>query len=178
LYWVAFTLLKTKSLKKLPQKYFANTSQSLYPPGSEPWSPGQSLVEKGAVVKVGQLIGKGEAFISANVHSSVSGKVLKVDDVIDQSGYKRKAIFIDVAGDEWDESIDRSDTIIRDCHLSPEEITQKIKDMGVVGLGGATFPTHVKLMVPTGKKADCLIINGVECEPYLDFRPPPHARKR
>jgi Na+-translocating ferredoxin:NAD+ oxidoreductase subunit C len=137
------------------------------PLGQNLGAPAKAVVEKGAEVKAGQLIGKGEAFISANVHSSVSGKVLKLDDVIDQSGYKRKAVFINVDGDEWDESIDRSDTIIRDCHLSPEEITQKIKDMGVVGLGGATFPTHVKLMVPTGKKADCLIINGVECEPYL-----------
>jgi len=137
------------------------------PLGQNLGAPAKPVVDKGAVVKVGQLIAKGEAFISANVHSSVSGKVAKVDDVIDQSGYKRKAIFIDVAGDEWEGSIDRSETIIRECNLSSEEIIQKVKDMGIVGLGGATFPTHVKLMVPTGKKADCLIINGVECEPYL-----------
>lgn len=137
------------------------------PLGQNLGAPAKAIVEKGAVVKTGQLIAKGEAFISAGVHSSVSGKVAKIDDVIDQSGYKRKAIFIDVDGDEWDESIDRSETIIRECSLGSEEIIQKIKDMGIVGLGGATFPTHVKLMVPTGKKADCLIINGVECEPYL-----------
>jgi Na+-translocating ferredoxin:NAD+ oxidoreductase subunit C len=137
------------------------------PLGQNLGAPAKPVVEKGAVVKVGQLIGKGEAFISANVHSSVSGKVLKVDDVIDQSGYKRKAIFINVEGDAWDESIERSEAIIRECSLSSKEIIEKIKEMGVVGLGGATFPTHVKLMVPTGKRADCLIINGVECEPYL-----------
>lgn len=137
------------------------------PLGQNLGAPAKPVVDKGTVVKVGQLIAKGEAFISANVHSSVSGKVAKVDDVIDQSGYKRKAIFIDVAGDEWEDSIDRSETIIRECNLSSEEIIQKVKDMGIVGLGGATFPTHVKLMVPTGKKASCLIINGVECEPYL-----------
>ncbi len=144
----------------IPPKVFIPLGQNL-------GAPAKPVVEKGAVVKAGQLIGKGEAFISANVHSSVSGKVLKIDDVIDQSGYKRKAVFINVEGDEWDDSIDRSETIIRECNLSSQEIIQKIKDMGVVGLGGATFPTHVKLMVPTGKKADCLIINGVECEPYL-----------
>lgn len=144
----------------VPPKVFIPLGQNL-------GAPANAIVEKGTEVRVGQLIGKGEAFISANVHSSVSGKVLKVDDVIDQSGYKRKAIFINVEGDEWDENIDRSDTIAHECSLSSEEIIQKIKDMGVVGLGGATFPTHVKLMVPTGKKADCLIINGVECEPYL-----------
>lgn len=144
----------------VPPKVFIPLGQNL-------GAPAKAIVEKGAMVKTGQLIAKGEAFISANVHSSVSGKVLKVDDVIDQSGYKRKAVFINVEGDEWDENIDRSGNVVREFSLSSEEIIQKIKDMGVVGLGGATFPTHVKLMVPTGKKADCLIINGVECEPYL-----------
>lgn len=144
----------------IPAKVYVQLGQNL-------GAPAKAIVDKGAMVKTGQLIAKGEAFISANVHAPVSGKVARIDDVIDTSGYKRKAIVIDVSGDEWDDSIDRSDTIIRECRLSSEEIIQKIKDMGVVGLGGATFPTHVKLMVPTGKKADCLIINGVECEPYL-----------
>lgn len=144
----------------IPPKVFVHLGQNL-------GAPAKAVVDKGAIVKTGQLIAKGEAFISANVHAPVSGKVARIDDVIDTSGYKRKAIVIDVAGDDWDESIDRSGTIVRQCNLSSEEIIQKIKDMGVVGLGGATFPTHVKLMVPTGKKANCLIINGVECEPYL-----------
>ncbi|MDZ4204412.1 MAG: electron transport complex subunit RsxC [Bacteroidales bacterium] len=130
-------------------------------------APAVVIVEKGSIVKTGQLIARGEAFISANVHSSVSGKVLRIDDVQDTSGYRRKAVIIDVDGDEWDESIDRSSTIVRECNLSSEEIIQKIKEMGIVGLGGATFPTHVKLMVPSGKTAKCIIINGVECEPYL-----------
>lgn len=144
----------------IPPKVFIPLGQNL-------GAPAKAIVDKGAVVRVGQLIARGEAFISANVHSSVSGKVARIDDVPDQSGYKRKAIVIDVAGDDWEESIDRSPAIIREFNLSPEEIIQKIKEMGVVGLGGATFPTHVKMMVPTGKKAECLIINGVECEPYL-----------
>ncbi len=118
-------------------------------------------------MKVGQLLAKGEAFISSNVHSSVSGKVLKIDNVMDPSGYKRPTIVINVEGDEWLESIDRSDTLVKDFTLGQKEIIDKIHDMGIVGLGGATFPSHVKLMVPEGKKADVLIINGVECEPYL-----------
>ena len=68
-------------------------------------------------------------------------------------------------GDEWAEGIDRSETLVKECSLSAEQIIAKIKDAGIVGMGGATFPTHVKLSVPPGKKADALIINGVECEP-------------
>jgi electron transport complex protein RnfC len=143
-----------------PQKAYIPLGQSL-------GAPAKPLVEKGNDVKVGQLIAKGESFISANVHSSVSGKVVKIDDITDTTGYRRKAVFIDTAGDEWLETIDRSATVIRDCNLSQQDIIRKINDMGIVGLGGATFPSHVKLMVPEGKKAETLIINGVECEPYL-----------
>ncbi len=130
-------------------------------------APSVPIVNKGDEVKVGQLIAKGEAFISSNVHSSVSGKVLKIDNVNDQSGYKKPAIFINVAGDEWEENIDRSDTLIKDITASKDEIIKKVHKLGIVGLGGAAFPSHVKLMVPKGKKAEALIINGVECEPYL-----------
>lgn len=130
-------------------------------------APSTLVVEKGANVKVGQLLAKADAFICANVHSSVSGKISKIDTTTDTSGYRKTSVFIDVEGDEWEESIDKSATIIKEIKLSKEEIIAKIKDKGIVGLGGATFPTHVKLMVPQGKKADVLIINGVECEPYL-----------
>lgn len=144
----------------LPGKVYVPVSQSL-------GAPSKVVVEKGAIVKTGQLIAKGESFISANVHSPVSGKVAKIDEVIDASGYKRQAVFIDVEGDEWDESIDRSPEIIREVSAGRDTIVRKINEMGVVGLGGATFPSHVKLMVPDGKKAEYLLINGVECEPYL-----------
>jgi electron transport complex protein RnfC len=130
-------------------------------------APGVPLVNKGDVVKAGQLLARGEAFISSNVHSSVSGKVLKIDDVTDQTGFRRKAVVINVEGDEWEPSVDRSPGIKHEISLSKEEIIKKIQEMGIVGLGGATFPSHVKLMVPEGKKAEYLIINGVECEPYL-----------
>jgi Na+-translocating ferredoxin:NAD+ oxidoreductase subunit C len=129
--------------------------------------PAVPVVGKGDQVKTGQLIARGEAFISANIHSSVSGKVLKIDDMMDSSGYRKKSIVIQVEGDEWVEGTDLDKTHIKDCHLSAAEIVKKIHDLGIVGMGGATFPSHVKLMVPKGKKAEVLIINGVECEPYL-----------
>lgn len=144
----------------VPQKVYIPLGQSL-------GAPSKAVVKKGDEVKVGQLIAQGEAFISSNIHSSVSGKVSKIDDYPDASGYRRPAIFIDVEGDEWDESIDRSPGLKKECQLSSEEITAKIKASGIVGLGGATFPSHVKLMIPNGKKPEYLIINGVECEPYL-----------
>jgi electron transport complex protein RnfC len=130
-------------------------------------APAQAVVKKGDAVKVGTLLGKAGGFVSANIHSSVSGTVSKIDDALDASGYKRPAVFIDVEGDEWEESIDRSEALIRECNLSSKEIINKIAEAGVVGLGGATFPTQVKLTPPPGAKAEILIINAAECEPYL-----------
>ncbi len=130
-------------------------------------APSEPLVKKGDAVKVGQVIAKSSGFVSTNIHSSVSGVVDKIDDVLDASGYKRKAIVIKTEGDDWDESIDRSSDLVRNVSLSSEEIIKRIGEAGIVGLGGATFPAHVKLSPPPGKKCDILIINGVECEPYL-----------
>lgn len=130
-------------------------------------APCQPVVKKGDKVKVGTLIGKTAGFVSANIHSSVSGTVLKVDKALDVSGYKCDAVFIRVEGDQWEEKIDCSDTLIKECSLSSTEIIDKISAAGVVGMGGATFPTHVKLIPPPKTKAETLIINAVECEPYL-----------
>lgn len=130
-------------------------------------APCQPVVKKGDKVKVGTLIGKTVGFVSANIHSSVSGTVLKIDKTLDTSGYKRDAVYINVEGDEWEESIKRTETLDKECTLSAKEIIDKIAAAGIVGMGGATFPTHVKLMPPPGTKAEILIINGVECEPYL-----------
>ncbi len=142
-------------------------SEVLIPLGQSLGAPSKVIVNKGDIVKTGQLIARGEAFISANVHSSVSGKVVKIEEIDDQSGYRRPAVIIATEGDEWMTSIDTSPSILKECHLSPAEIIDKIHEMGIVGLGGATFPTKVKMMVPQGKKAEILILNGVECEPYL-----------
>jgi len=130
-------------------------------------APATTIVNKGDYVKTGQIIATSKGFVSSNIHSSVSGKVNKIDTIIDTTGYKQEAVFIDVEGDEWIETIDRSSEIVTEIKLSPEEIIKKCLESGIVGLGGATFPTHVKLTVPAGKKCDLLIINGVECEPYL-----------
>lgn len=130
-------------------------------------APSKVIVKRGDVVKVGQVIAQSAGFVSTNIHSSISGKVLKIDRSVDSSGYKKDAIIINVEGDEWDESIDRSTDLITSTDLDPKTITDKILAGGVVGLGGATFPTHVKLSPPPGMKAEVLLINGVECEPYL-----------
>jgi electron transport complex protein RnfC len=144
----------------IPEKVYIPVTQHL-------GAPSTVIVKKGDAVKVGTLIAKSDAFICANVHSSVSGTVEKIDELIDTSGYRKSTIVINVEGDEWEEQIDRSTTLVRDCNMEVKEIVQRIKDSGVVGLGGATFPTHVKYMVPEGKKAKYLVINAVECEPYL-----------
>ena len=130
-------------------------------------APAQAVVAKGDKVKVGTLLAQAGGFVSANIHSPVSGTVAKIDTAVDAAGYQRPAIFIDVEGDEWEEIIDRSETLVKECKLDAKAIIDRIKECGIVGLGGATFPTHVKLLPPPGMKATILIINGVECEPYL-----------
>jgi len=130
-------------------------------------APAVIVVDKGDYVKAGQIIATSNGFVSSNIHSSVSGKVSKIDSIPDSSGYKQTAVSIDVEGDEWIESINRNKEIITEIKLSPEEIIKKCLDSGIVGLGGATFPSHIKLIVPEGKKCNILIINGVECEPFL-----------
>jgi electron transport complex protein RnfC len=142
-------------------------TQIVIPLGQHIGAPAQPIVQKGDAVKAGTLIAKAAGFVSANIHSSVSGKVNKIGEAVDSSGMSRPAIYIDVEGDEWEESIDRSETIQQKCTLSGKEIIEKIAEAGIVGLGGATFPTQVKLSPPPGNKAEILIINAVECEPYL-----------
>lgn len=130
-------------------------------------APAEIVVKSGDSVLVGDLLAKAGGFVSSNIHSSVSGTVKSIDIVPNASGVKQSVVTITVEGDQWNEKIDRSTTLIRECNLTQQEITQKISDAGIVGLGGATFPTQVKLMVPKGKTAQCLIVNAVECEPFL-----------
>lgn len=141
--------------------------QVIIPLGQYLGGPSVAVVVKGDKVKVGQLIGQAGGFVSANVHSSVSGVVNRIDGALDASGYKVPSVYIDVIGDEWLPTIDRTIDLIKECSLSSSEIIKKVTDSGIVGLGGATFPTHVKLTPPPGKTAEVLIINAVECEPYL-----------
>ena len=130
-------------------------------------APATPIVAVGDKVKVGQVIAEPSGFISGFVHSPVSGTVKSVGPRADIAGNMVPHVEITVEGDEWMEDIDTSDTIIKDIPYSPEEILEKVKKAGVVGLGGASFPTHVKLAPPKDKKAECLILNGTECEPYL-----------
>ncbi len=131
-------------------------------------APATACVAKGDMVVTGQMIAQATGFMSANIHSSVTGKVTAVDLVVNGQGMRQPMITIKREGEEiWAEGIDTTTDIKRECNLSAPEILAKIKDCGVVGMGGATFPTHVKLSVPPGKKAEFLVINGVECEPYL-----------
>jgi len=151
-----------KAIEKLPLP-----KTVLIPISQHIGAPATPVVNVKDKVKVGQIIAKSEGFVSTNIHSSVSGTVAKIDAVMDSTGYNRKAIIIDVEGDEWNEGIDQSIDLKKDFSLTAEEIVSKVLNAGIVGLGGATFPSHVKLSVPQGKKVEYLIINGVECEPYL-----------
>ena len=135
-------------------------------------APATAIVKKGDKVVVGQRIAEATGFMSANIHAPISGTVTAVDLQPNGQGIRQMMITIKREDDIWDEAIDRSETLITECNLEPKAIIEKIKDAGIVGMGGATFPTHVKLSIPDGKKAEILIINGVECEPYLtsDYR--------
>ena len=149
--------------------------QAIFPMSQHIGAPAKPVVKKGDKVKVGTMIAEAGGFVSAPIYSSVSGTVFKVDNAIDASGYNKPAIIINVEGDEWEESIDRSEKLERlEDHpeLTPEEIVERIKVGGVVGMGGACFPTFIKLCPPPTAKAECVIINGVECEPYItsDYR--------
>lgn len=151
----------------IPIEYLPVPGNIVVPLSQHIGAPANPVVSKGDYVKTGQLIAEGKGFVTSNVHSPVSGKVSRIDTVADSSGLKQTAVFIDVEGDEWMETIDRSSAIIKEIKLSPEEIVKKCFESGIVGMGGAAFPSHIKLNVPSGKKCDVLIINGVECEPYL-----------
>ena len=135
-------------------------------------APSVPCVAVGDKVKVGQVIAEPGGFVSAFIHSSVSGTVKSIGPRADLAGRPFTHIEIAVEGDEWLEEIDRSDTLVTKIPEDNKAIIEKIRRGGVVGLGGATFPTHVKLSPPPGSKCERVIINGCECEPYLtsDFR--------
>ena len=143
---------------------------AVFPLGQHIGAPAKASVQKGDKVKVGQMIAEAGGFVSAPIFSSVSGTVQKIDAVTDASGYGKPAIFIEVEGDEWMEGIDRSDSLVTLSDrpdLTDKDIIEKIRNAGVVGMGGACFPCHVKLTPPPGSKPEWVIINAVECEPYL-----------
>ncbi len=149
--------------------------QAIFPLSQHIGAPAKPVVQKGDKVKVGTLLAEAGGFVSAPIFSSVSGTVFKIDTAIDATGYRKPCIIINVEGDEWEETIDRSDKLelVKDHpELTPEEIVTRIKNAGVVGMGGACFPTFIKLTPPPTATAECVIINAVECEPYItaDYR--------
>ena len=126
-------------------------------------APATALKQKGDIVVAGEKIGQASSFISADIHSPVNGTVADIKKVTLANSVVTDAFVIvpdaeHPLGDWPEQPYDM---------LSPQELLAIIKDMGVVGTGGATFPTHVKLAVPQGKSVDALVINGAECEPYL-----------
>lgn len=143
---------------------------AVFPMSQHIGAPATPIVNKGDKVKVGTKIADAGGFVSSPIFSSVSGTVLKIDNIIDASGYAKPAIFITVEGDEWEENIDRSPDLVhieKVAELDAKDIIEIIKNSGIVGMGGACFPTHVKLSPPPGSHPTCVIINAVECEPYL-----------
>ncbi|MBO8130664.1 MAG: electron transport complex subunit RsxC [Candidatus Marinimicrobia bacterium] len=132
-------------------------------------SPAKPIVEKGMDVKKGQVIGESSGFISGYIHASITGKVKTVDTFLHPLGYSDKMVHI-VATEEGESKVIEEK---RDLDkLSGDDIVSIIEKAGIVGLGGAAFPTHVKLSPTRNKKIDTFILNGCECEPYLttDYR--------
>jgi electron transport complex protein RnfC len=132
-------------------------------------APCKLSVSVGQGVKKGEVIGIPEGFVSAPVHSSVSGKVIAIGEFPLATGRMVTSVVIENDGkEEWTSLKDNPDYM----KLSPDELKGKVKDAGIVGMGGAAFPTHVKLSPPKEKPVDVVILNGAECEPYLtaDYR--------
>ncbi len=166
---------ENKLTHEVPTQVAPLPKQAIFPLSQHIGAPATPVVQKGDKVKVGTMIADAGGFVSAPIFSSVSGTVAKIDTAIDATGYRKPAIMIDVEGDEWEETIERSDKLeqVKDHpELTPEEIVKRIKAAGVVGMGGACFPTFIKLTPPPTAKAECVIINAVECEPYItaDYR--------
>ncbi len=133
--------------------------------------PARCIVKPGQTVSAGEMVAEAAAFVSAPVHSPVAGTVKRIEKLRDISGFWREAVIIateiiETAVDEAEEALSPRTQEEVDA-LTPKEIIDIVGNAGVVGLGGATFPTRVKLSIPEGKKAEIVILNGAECEPYL-----------
>ena len=130
-------------------------------------APCKPLVEVGDEVKVGQVIGSSDAFVSSPVHATINGKVKDISRYNTPTGTRSQMIHIVATEEEDGEKSAESKTGIDWTNLSIEDLKNRIKNAGIVGLGGAAFPTHVKLSPPEDKPIDTFILNGCECEPFL-----------
>ena len=142
----------------------------VFPMSQHIGAPAKPTVSVGDAVKMGQIIGEAGGFISANIVSSVSGKVTKIEQRLTGSGAKANCVVIENDGEY--EAVEGFGEERDYTALSKEEIRQIIKDAGIVGMGGAGFPTNVKVTPKNEDQIDYVIINGAECEPYLtsDYR--------
>lgn len=127
-------------------------------------APCKPIVEPGDRVLMGQMIGESTAFVAAPIHSSVSGKVVSIDKILLPDGRQTEGIVID--NDFKDEWVDIKPVENPD-QLTAEELKKAIHNAGIVGMGGAMFPTSIKVIPPKGQAFDTLLVNGAECEPYL-----------
>lgn len=164
-----------KITAEMPTQMAELPKQAIFPLSQHIGAPAKPVVQRGDKVKVGTLLAEAGGFVSAPIYSSVSGTVAKIDEEFDATDYRKPVIIVNVEGDEWEESIDRGDkleTLADHPELTPEEIVSRVQAAGVTGMGGAGFPTHVKLCPPPTAKAECIIVNAVECEPYItsDYR--------
>lgn len=153
-----------KATEKLPIEDFPTPDVVMIPLRQHIGAPTEAVVAKGDQVKVGQLIAKSGGFVSANIHSSVSG-VVKEIKVTDTPYGKDKVVVI-----ENDGQFTVSETVVPPGDyktMNRKEIVDLIQQAGIVGMGGAAFPTHVKLTTPPEKPIDTIVLNGAECEPYI-----------
>ena len=141
-------------------------SELIFPLSQHIGKPAKPCVSVGDAVCMGQKIADADGFMSANIHSSVSGTVKAIEKRLHPNGLPTMSIIIE--NDGLDTAANKLDGCCDDYEKkSPKDLINIIKDAGIVGMGGATFPTHVKLSVPEEAKIDYLIVNGAECEPYL-----------
>ncbi len=135
----------------------------VYPVQQHIGKPAKVIVNVGDEVKIGQLIAEADGFVSANVHASVSGKVVAVKPHLHPNGNMVNAVIVE---NDFKEEYIKDFNVQKNVEkLSAEDIANLVKEAGIVGMGGATFPTHVKLKPPS--EIDTVIINGAECEPYI-----------
>ena len=152
----------TKGIKRAP------VPKTVYVPIAQHIGiPSEIVVDRKDKVTVGQVIAKSGGYVSSNIHSPVAGTVTKIDMIVDSSGYKKQCIVIRTdLKDESNFTVPEY-PLKQEINMEPKDVLQHITDSGIVGLGGATFPSHVKLDLKNDNRIDYLLINGVECEPYL-----------
>lgn len=155
------------STETKPIEVIMPKEELIFPMSQHIGAPAMPIVKKGDRVQVGQKIAEASGFVSAPIHSSVSGTVKVIEPRMTLRGTKDMAIVIAQDG-LYEESEEMAQRVKSDySQLTKEELVKLVKDCGIVGMGGATFPAHVKLSVPEDKTVKYIVINGAECEPYL-----------